>query len=119
MADELKLNFNLRFTKGGASVRVSDNVSVDVTGDAYTAGVQEIGFAAEEEIAQGADLGTPGYVVIRNLDALNYIMVGATTLVYCVRVNAGEFAIFRNNGSTLYAKAVGGNCLIEYFIFEA
>jgi len=120
MADELSLMVTLSFNKGGAKARrvVSDKVTVD--GDAFTHGVQAIG-TVEEEVAQGTDVGTPGWVLIINLDSTNYVEVGALTGEYAVLIEAGEFALYRhdkNESVTILAKANGGTVNIEYFIFE-
>jgi len=117
MAGELSLKCNIQFNKGGASVARSGSVVADVTGDAFTHQIQSIG-TAEELLAKSADITTPGYCYIINLDATNFVEFGVTTGVYSVRVEAGDIALFRLNGVTLYAKADTGACLIEYIIIE-
>jgi hypothetical protein len=111
------LNLSVGFSKGGASVTKSKSLNVTVTGDAFTHAVQEVG-TVEEELVQGADLGTPGYVYIINLDSTNYVEIGSTTGVYQIKLKAGEFALFRHNSSTIYAKANTGACNVEYLIVE-
>lgn len=117
MANELTLNVGINFSKGGAKYTTSDSDQVTITGDAFTNAVQAIG-TSEEEVAQGADLGTPGYVFIKNLDATNYVEVGSTTGVYDIKLLAGEFALYRHNSATVYAKANTASCNIQYIIFE-
>ncbi len=117
MADELSLIVNLSFSKGGAKVTKQVSKSVTVTGDAFTHGVQTIG-TAEEEIAQGADLGTPGYMLIINLDSTNYVEIGSTTGVYDTKLKAGEFALYRHNSATVYGKANTASCNVEYCLIE-
>ena len=117
MADEISLTISMLFNKGGATATRSESMSVDVTGDAFTHEVQQIG-TSEEEVAQGTDLGTPGYMFCKNLDATNYIEIGVTTGVYTVKLKAKEFACFRVAGATILAKATGGACNLEYLLIE-
>ena len=117
MANELSLRATLSFSKGGAIVNRSESISVTVTGDAFNHDVQSVG-TTEEELAQGADLGTPGYVLIINLDSTNYVEVGSTTGVYDIKLKAGELSLHRHNSATIYAKANTAACLVEYIIIE-
>lgn len=117
MADELTLVVALTFSKGGAENQRSESIQVDVTGDAFTHEIQEVG-TTEEELAQGADLGTPGYLFIKNLDSTNYVEVGSTTGVYDIKLKAGEIALYRHNSATIYAKADTAACKVEYWLIE-
>lgn len=117
MSDELRLGIVLSFSKGGAKANRAEHIEVDVTGDAFTHEVQSVG-TTEEELPQGADLGTPGYVFIKNLDSTNYVEIGSTTGVYDIKLLAGEVALYRHNSATLYGKANSAACLVEYIIIE-
>lgn len=118
MSNELSLIVTLNFSKGGAKLLRTENIKVDVTGDSFTGGTQSIG-TSEEEIAQGAEVGTPGYLLIKNLDDTNYVEIGSTTGVYDVKLLAGEVALYRHNSGTIYAKANTSACLVEYYLIEA
>ncbi len=118
MADEIAITVRLAFSKSGAKVSRTENISVDVTGDSFTHEVQSVG-TSEEELAQGADLGTPGYIFLKNLDDTNYVEVGGTTGVYPVKLQAGEVALYRHNTATVYAKSNSSACLVEYILVEA
>lgn len=117
MADELRLTISLAFSKGGASVTKVKNLSLDVTGDAFTNGVQQIG-TSEESISISADIGTPGYVLLCNLDSSNYVEFGSTTGVYDIKLKAGEVALYRHNSGTIYAKANTSPCNVEFIAIE-
>lgn len=117
MANELTLRASLSFSKSGAQVQRSEGITVSVTGDAFTHETQSVG-TSEEQLAQGADLGTPGYVLVINHDTTNYVEVGSTTGVYDIKLLAGEFALYRHNSATVYAKANTAACLVEYIIIE-
>lgn len=117
MADELKVLIDFSFSKGGAKVNRTASDKLTITGDSFNHDTQSIG-TSEEEIAQGADLGTPGYVWVMNLDATNYVEIGATTGVYTIKLKAGEMALWRHDSATIYAKANTAAVLIEYIICE-
>lgn len=117
MANELGVRVSLSFAKSSAEVRRSVSKSITVTGDAFTHEVQSVG-TTEEALAQGADLGTPGYMLVINLDATNYVEVGSTTGVYDIKLLAGEFALYRHNSATVYAKANTSAVLVEFIIIE-
>lgn len=117
MAGELSLIARAIFAKGNASARMSEGVTVDVAGDAYTQGVQVIG-TSEEELSQGADLGTPGYVFVLNMDSSNYVEVGSTTGVYDIKILAGKFALWPHNSATIYIKANTATVNVDYLIVE-
>ena len=117
MSDEVRINIGLSFSKDGAVVTKNKAFSVDVTGDSYVSGVLSIG-TSEEELTQLADLGTPGWTLLSNLDDTNYVEFGSTTGVYDIKLEAGESAVYRHNSATLYAKANTAACLVEYTIIE-
>ena len=117
MAGELALSARAIFIKDRASARMAEGVTVDVAGDAYTQGVQTIG-TSEEELVQGADLGTPGYVFILNMDSTNFVEVGSTTGVYTIKILAGKFSIWQHNSSTIYIKADTSAVKVDYLIIE-
>ena len=118
MSDELALTARLSFNKGGASVTRAVNITVDVTGEAYTSNVQLVTTASEVEILQGAGLGQPGYIIAKNLHATNYVEIGATTGVYTIKILAGETAMWRHDSTTIFAIAHTTDCLLEYTIIE-
>uniref|UniRef100_A0A6M3IZP3 Uncharacterized protein n=1 Tax=viral metagenome TaxID=1070528 RepID=A0A6M3IZP3_9ZZZZ len=116
MADEITITVRMAFSKSGAKASRTENINVDVTGDAFTHEVQSVG-TSEEELAQGADLGTPGYIFLKNLDPTNYIEIGLTGS-YTIKLKAGEVTLFRLAGASVYAKANTAACLCEYIILE-
>jgi len=119
MADELSVSARLTFGKSSASVKTAYNLQIDVTGDSYTKAVQSVGITPEEILTEHGDLATSGYVIVKNLDATNYVEIGATTGVYTIKLLAGEIALWRHNSANIYAKANTASCLVEYTIIEA
>jgi hypothetical protein len=117
MANEISISLSIRVSKGGAKDSRSESFQVDMSGDAFTHEIQQVG-TSEEELAQGADLGTPGFILVKNLDSTNYVEVGSTTGVYDIKLKAGEAAIYRHNSATVYAKANTAACNVEYILIE-
>lgn len=117
MSNEISAILSVNYEKGGAKTQISENIQITQTGDSFTEGVQEIG-TSEEEIAQGADVGTPGFLFVKNLDDTNYVEVGSTTGVYDHKLLPGQWAWYHHNSATIYAKANTGACNVFYCIFE-
>ena len=117
MANELSISIRMSFAKSGAKARRSESIKVDVAGDAFTHEVQAIA-TSEESLGQGADLGTPGYIFLKNLDSTNFVEIGSTTGVYDIKLLAGEVAIYRHNSATVFAKADTAICNLEYLLIE-
>lgn len=92
----------------------------DVAGTDYVRHTQVLSTAAEA-LSLG-DVGTAGYIAIRNLDstAENYVEIrdGATG-ADVVKLRAGGVAIFELATSTPYAIAGAGTPTVEYLLIEA
>jgi len=117
MANELKMTINLDYLKNGVRVQKSETFQVSPIGDFSQHTQQSIG-TTQETIGQSADLGTPGYLLIKNLDSTNYVEVGSTSGVYDIKLKAGEFCLYRHNSATIYAKANTAACAVEYILIE-
>lgn len=92
-------------------------ISATQAGSKYESGVQVIG-TSEEQLSKN-DVGTVGYLGINNLDATNYVELGATTGVYTAKLAAGCGALIPWDGSTVYAKANTSSVNVEYLMIEA
>lgn len=117
MANELQLAVSLLYNKNGVRLPIDATKRVTVTGDYFTHTPQEVG-TIEEELAQGADLGTPGYLYLKNLNDTYFVEVGSTTGVYAIKLKPGEIALYRHNSGTIYAKANTAACIVEYCLIE-
>ena len=81
--------------------------------------MQTIGFGAEEVVVLPSDAAAPGYIILRNMDATYVIEVGVTTTVYNIKLEpARPVAIFPIDGTTLFAKADTGDCVLEVIVIE-
>ena len=118
MANELRIEAQLEYSKSGVKQNKHDSAYVDVSGDSFTHVVQEVG-TSNELIVIGSDVATWGYVYLKNLDSTNYVEVGLTSS-YSIKLKAGEVAMFRA-AAALYAKAETGSSGsdLEIMVIEA
>lgn len=118
MADELTISAFLRFVKGSKDVQLSQqSMQFDVTGTDYIRGTQIVG-TSEEALTKG-EITTPGYALIINRDATNYVSIRAATgTANCIKLKAGEFALFRFEATAPFVIANTAACEIEYLLIE-
>jgi len=118
MANELTYAATLNFAKSGSnSIAKGLTDTIDVAG-AYVADAQQLIGTVDETLTYPADLATVGMCIFQNLDATNYIEIGNDGSNYPIRLKAGEFGIFRFNG-TIHAKANTAACKLGFTIIEA
>lgn len=122
MADELKISLKMDFAKSNRQVSTSDmgaiGLEFDVSGTEYVRLTQSIGTSAEA-IDLGQDIGTAGYMFVKNRDATNYVTIRmGSSGADVIKLKAGEVALFRLAASTPYAIADTAACVIEYIIVE-
>lgn len=115
MANELTVTAKLNFSKGGAKVTRAITDLIDVAGDAFSHEIQSIP-TSNTALTEGAAVGTPGYYLIINLDATNYVEIGLTNS-YAIKLLAGEVCLFRADGA-IYAKANTAAVLVEFVLIE-
>lgn len=112
MADEIKLNVSLTYAKNRLSVSYGDQLAIDVAGEEHTDNVQSVGTSNEP-----LDFGdtNPGYVIIQNLDATNYVEVFGDALDAELhdKLLPGDVVVRRLDGATsLYAKSNTAACRV-------
>jgi hypothetical protein len=122
MASELTVTAGLKFAKGtgDAAMSLSKSFSdvVDVSGTEYYENIQSVGTSNEALLA--SDVGTQGYVLLRNLDTTNFVTVSTDSSAHAnpvVKLEAGEVAVFRANAA-LYLKADTGTCRVLCVVIE-
>lgn len=97
MADELKITLAVTYANGRLADKIdSATLSVTQTTQGYFGAVVSVG-TSEEDLTLG-DIGTNGYVYLKNLDGTNYVKYGpksAGSLVDFGKLKPGESAIFR------------------------
>ena len=116
MANELTVSCSLRFSKSGREAdKAYGGIQLDVTGTKPMSHTQTIG-TSEEALVVG-DVGTPGYIIIKNLDDTNYVTIRASAgAADVVKLLAGEVALFRLAAAAPYAIANTANCDLEYTV---
>lgn len=125
MANELSLTVTAVYTPSTSGLsKVSPptfSKTVTMTSQKYVTGTQEIG-TSEEALSFG-DVTNGGYLVIKNIDATNFVELNQETpsAKYSIRLKAGEFSVFRIGGGSsnaMKAKADTAACTVEYYLFS-
>lgn len=111
MANELTLNAEINFLKSGVSIdHQIANLLRTIAGAQSIQNIQTIG-VANEPISFGDS--SPGYVVLKNLDATNYVEIFGDALDAELhdKLLTGDFVIRKLDGATpLFGKANTGAC---------
>ena len=118
MANELRIEAQLEYSKSGVKEIKHDSTYIDVSGESYNKTIQVIG-TSNEQISVASDIGTYGYMFFKNLDASNYIEIADEddTNYFC-KLKAGEFAMFRAADSDYWARANTASCNLEVVVIE-
>jgi hypothetical protein len=95
MANEINTQISLNIkTALGARLDRSEVKKIDMTGESVLQTTQLVEASNVALDMSNTELGTPGYVFIKNLDATNYCSIGLTGS-YTIKLKAGEFCLFR------------------------
>jgi hypothetical protein len=120
MANEVSITVNLVARKGGAVVNPGAQVkSLTMAGDDTLQATQLIGFAAAELIALGEITGAPAALMLTNLDATNFVLVGFTNPPTEMKLLPGVSMLISPAGATIYAKADTAACRVLVAAVEA
>ena len=97
---------NLRVTKNGAAISQNVSINLDVAGDQLCQNTQEIGTTAEL-LTFGNIASTPQAIMIRNLDATNFVEIGGDSglTIFKIKIPAEQSVYFTPTSATIYAKA--------------
>jgi hypothetical protein len=123
MADEVRVSIALSYLKGGrfASTRDMGTLGLehDVTGTDFKVATQSIGFSASEAINKG-EVTTPGWFVVKNLDATNFVEIDKATFSSpgTVKIKPGEVQAFRFGSSAPHALANTAAVEIAFILIE-
>ena len=116
MANEISVSLSLRYSNSPTSASLAASFLADQVGSKYESGIQTVG-TAEENLAKN-DVGTIGYIAVRNTDPDNYVELASSTGVYSVKLRAGESCFIPWEGAQVIAKANTAACDVEYMIIE-
>lgn len=112
MASEIEVRGRLSFSKSGAAGGMDAAGTFTLTGTKYQRGRQNVG-TSEEALILG-DAAAGGWVFIKNLDATNYVSLrSATGATDFIRINAGEFAMFRLHASSSAPFIIANTAAVE------
>lgn len=114
MANEITVTYGLKVVNGALSMNVpASTFKLDQT-TARGGGPGSVNVGTTEETIDFGDIA-PGYVLMVNQDATNYVQVGFATTDYGFRLlpNGGA-ALFRmESGATVYVKADTAACNVN------
>ena len=117
MANEIKANVSLSVkTALGAKLDRFESKSINMTGESILQTTQLVEASNVTLDMTNTELGTPGYVFIRNMDPTNYCSIGLTSS-YTIKLKAGEFCLFRA-AADLYAAFNTSSGYLEIIVVE-
>jgi len=123
MANELRIEAQLEYSKSGVKESRHDSVYIDVSGDSIHRSIQAIGNSAETLTFNSTDLSDVGYVFLKNLDTSSTIYIdedsGLSSTTSMVALKPGEFAMFRSGVDTIYGVSSSGTPNLEITLIEA
>lgn len=121
MADELKINVNARLDNGNFKDRFEPG-QIAITQTAIGGHRPIVVVGTSEEVIATGDVSTLGWLLMRNLDATNYVDWGPESggaMVAIGRIEPGEIAMFRlKPGVTIRAQANTASCKIDLRVYE-
>lgn len=119
MANEIYASVSANARKNGAEIAFSSSHNLTMTGDDFTNATQVIGTSAET-LNLGDITGAPGMLIIKNLDATNFIEIGGDSglTVFKLKLLPGQFHFFQPSSSTLYAKADTADVRVQIIATE-
>lgn len=121
MANELKISINTRL-ENGTFLDIFQTGMIEIDQAAVGAHRPVVDVGTSEEVITDGDVGTLGWLIMRNLDATNYVEWGpesSGSMVPIGKMEPGEPALFRlKPGITLRAQANTAACKVDVRIYE-
>jgi len=118
VADELSIAVELNYSKSGVTEEITHTDNVTVTGSEILRCIQSVG-TSEEALELGQDIGTPGYVFLKNLDDTNFVSIRrGTGESNMIKLLPGECALFRMAATAPFAIADTAACRLLIVMFE-
>ena len=127
MANEIEISVSISASKGGMSVSRAESFKVDMSGDAITHSVLEVGTSAEV-LVESAEIGNAGWCFLKNLDSTNFVEFGREGVDAAdenlIKLKPGESCVFRVSDQTggsdrsVYGLADTAACNVEYILIE-
>jgi hypothetical protein len=114
MANEVTVSGSLVFTANGQNLSlVAGGVAYSPTEVEAAAGIATVG-TSDETLALG-DISAPGWVIIKNLDATNFVLLGSDGTSYPIKILPGQTVgpVFWN-AAAVHVKADTADCAVAY-----
>lgn len=112
MANEIAVSANLSVGINGVTSSLTASKTANFTGPSQFQNVQAVGIAAEQ-LDLGEATFTCQYIMLKNLDATNFVQValdsGVSTQIFG-KLMPGDFMLLPPQTSTLYLKANTAPC---------
>ena len=123
MANEITITGSLVLNRSTAP-KFSDSmkfsgIQTGQAGDAYVAGSQTIGYAADEALAKG-EIALIGFFMLKNLDPTDFVTIGLTDNgTKVIKVLAGHVVgPVYVDAANLWVQADTSDCVVEYLLIE-
>ena len=117
MADELTVTAGLAYSKSGVALQMSGTDKVTVSANFVMRIIYTVTTAGGALPLGG--IAAPGYFLMQNRDATNFILISNSGDPSLIKLKAGEYALLRfNTGVTPYAIADTGDVDVEYFLLS-
>jgi hypothetical protein len=114
MANELTLTITASWTKNGVPFSKSFSSQFTTTGSNPVSSIDNVG-TSDGTLPLGG-ITTPGFLIGKNKDATNYLLLGGDGTNYFDKLKAGEFMAKRWNGAAIHRKANVAACDFEYLL---
>jgi hypothetical protein len=120
MANEITISASLVASKGGASISSGTlSKQIDMTGIDMETATQAVG-TSNEQLAIHADIATPLDILIKNLDATNYVEIfrDNADAQLIAKLTPGAFCFCPGINVKPYAKANTASCQLQFWACE-
>lgn len=117
MANEINATIQLTCTNGDYATSFSYSDSIDQNAVGASSGIQVIGTSAE--LLSVGDVSNAGIIILRNLDAVNFLTWGYSdtgTLRVVGKIKAGEAQLFRLATTSILCKADTAPINLNYIV---
>jgi len=120
MANTLSFSAAIQLLEQGTQISVAPSNQVTLSGNNYQGNIQSIG--STSEIITLTDVGSSGYVFLKNLDATNFVSVAQTNPAVAaaalVKLLPGEWCFFPTPLTAIYAIADTSACDLQIIFAE-
>jgi len=116
MANELNVTATLAYNKNSAQLTAQQQLPVNVAGNKFLRELESV--ATSDQALSLSGLGSIGWVLIRNLDTVNFVKIGPVSGTYPIKLAPGGFFFGQWNAAAIHALADTAACVLDKTIFE-